>query len=110
MALLIYVDDIIISYPSLHIVNSLKTFLHNKFKLKDLGDLKYFLGLEIPKSATDVALSQHNYTLQLLEDTSFLACKPTSVFMDPKLHINSLEGDVLFDISHYRRLIGRLLY
>ena len=110
MALLVYVDDVIISNHSLHIVNSLKTFLHSKFKLKDLGDLKYFLGLEIARSTKGIILSQHNYTLQLLEDTGFLACKPTVVPMDPKAHLNSSEGDVLPDISQYRRLIGRLLY
>ena len=99
VAFIVYVDDITIASPSLHIVNSLKAFLHSKFKFKDLGDLKYFLGLEIAKSTTSIVLSQHNYILQLLENTGFLAYKPTSVPMDPKLHLNSLEGDVLFDIS-----------
>ena len=78
VALLVYVDDIIIPSPSLHIVNSLKIFLHSKFNLKDLGDLKYFLGLEIARSNKGIVLSQRNYTLQLLEDTSFMGCKPSS--------------------------------
>ena len=54
----------------------LKEFLNNHFKLKDLGKLKFFLGLEIARSPTGLILSQRHYTLQLWEDTGFLASKP----------------------------------
>ena len=110
IALLVYVDDIIIAGPSSQIINSLKNFLHSQFKLKDLGCLKYFLGLEIAKSVKGIVLSQRHYTLQLLEDTGFLGCKPAKVPMDPKVRLNASDGDLLTDISQYRRLIGRLLY
>ncbi|KAL5569251.1 hypothetical protein UlMin_025826 [Ulmus minor] len=110
VALLVYVDDIIITGPNTRIIDSLKCFLHSQFKLKDLGSLKYFLGLEIAKSAKGIVLSQRHYTLQLLEDTGYLACKPASVPMDPKVQLSAVTGDLLTDISQYRRLIGRLLY
>ncbi|XP_031249394.1 uncharacterized protein LOC116107227 [Pistacia vera] len=80
------------------------------FKLKDLGGLKYFLGLEIAQSKQGIALSQRHYTLQLLEDSGYLACKPTVVPMDPKLRLTATEGELLSDITHYRRLVGKLLY
>ncbi|XP_022867558.1 uncharacterized protein LOC111387247 [Olea europaea var. sylvestris] len=92
------------------LLRGLKGFLHSQFKLKDLGALKYFLGLETARSARGLFLSQHNYTLQLLDDSGFLACKPTSSPMDPKVKLTSLEGDLLHDASSYRRLVGRLLY
>ena len=63
MALLVYVDDIIITGPSLHVINSLKAFLHSHFKLKDLGGMKYFLGLEIARSSSGIVFSQRHYTL-----------------------------------------------
>ncbi|XP_024025332.1 uncharacterized protein LOC112092714 [Morus notabilis] len=91
-------------------MDSLKQFLHSHFKLKDLGSLKYFLGLEIARSTYGIVLSQRQYTLQLLEDTGFLACKPAPVPMDPQVHLLATSGDVLSDASQYRRLIGRLLY
>ncbi|XP_068644814.1 uncharacterized mitochondrial protein AtMg00810-like [Aristolochia californica] len=72
--------------------------------------LKHFLGLEIAQSKQGIVLSQRHYTLQLLEDTGYLACKPTSIPMDPKLRLNATEGDLLPDITHYRRLVGKLLY
>ena len=110
IALLVYVDDIIITGPSLEHIALLKQFLYSHFKLKDLGSLKYFLGLEIARSSTGIVLSQRHYALQLLEDVGFLASKPTLVPMDLKLQLNSTNGDLLSDPSPYRRLIGHLLY
>ncbi|KAL5551858.1 hypothetical protein UlMin_002034 [Ulmus minor] len=110
IALLVYVDDIILASPSSITIAELKQFLHTQFQLKDLGCLKYFLGLEIAKSKQGIMLSQRHYTLQLLEDTGYLACKPTAVPMDPKLRLAATEGDLLTDITHYRRLVGKLLY
>ena len=46
----------------------------------------------------------------MLEDTGFLASKPTSVPMDPHIHLNASDGELVPDASSYRRLIGRLLY
>ncbi|KAL5831849.1 hypothetical protein ACOSQ4_017203 [Xanthoceras sorbifolium] len=108
--LLMYVDDIIITSPNLHCISELKTFLHTQFKLKDLGSLKYFLGLEIARSLKGIVLSQRHYTLQLLEDTGYLASEPTVVPMDPKVILSTVDGDVLPDITLYPRLVGQLLY
>ncbi|XP_068638413.1 uncharacterized mitochondrial protein AtMg00810-like [Aristolochia californica] len=110
VTLLVYVDDIILTDPSSSVIAELKQFLHTQFKLKDLGCLKHFLGLEIAQSKAGIVLSQRHYTLQLLEDSGYLACKPTSVPMDPKLHLTTTDGDLLLDITHYRRLVEKLLY
>ncbi|XP_068661644.1 uncharacterized protein [Aristolochia californica] len=110
VALLVYVDDIILTGPSSSAIAELKKFLHTQFKLKDLGCLKHFLGFEIAQSKQGIVLSQRHYTLQLLDDTGYWACKPTTVPMDPKLHLTATEGDLLPDITHYRRFVGKLLY
>lgn len=110
IALLVYVDNIALTGPSLDILQQFKQFVHTQFQLKDLGSLKYFLGLEIARSAKDIVLSQRHYTLELLEDTGFLGSKPTTVPMDPKLKLNNHDGPLLADPSQYRRLVGRLLY
>ena len=72
--------------------------------------MKYFLDLEIARSSTGIMFSQQQYTLQLLEDMSFLASKPTVVSMDPKLQLNATNGDLLDDAFQYRRLMGHFLY
>ena len=110
LALLVYVDDIVITGPSSETIAALKLFLSNQFKLKDLDTLRCFLALEMARSSHGVVLSQRHYALQLLEDTCFLASKPALVPMDPKLQLNSTDGDPLSDPSQYWRLIGKLLY
>lgn len=110
VALLVYVDDIVSTGPSLDAINSSNSFQHSHFKLNDLGSLKYFLGLELARLSRGIVLSQRQYTLQLLEDTGFLASKPASIPIDPKLQLTTTAGDLLTDASQYRCLIGRLLY
>ena len=103
-------DDIVITSPSLHVINSLKNFLHTQFKLKDFGGLKYFFGLEIACSSTSIIFSQRHYNLQVLEDTGFLATKPTTFPMDPKLQLHVSTRELFPNPSMYRRLIGHLIY
>ena len=92
---MVYVDDIVITSPSLDLIAALKTFLHSKFKLKELGPLKYFLGLEIAQATKGIVLSQRHYTLQLLEDTGLLAAQLVTVPMDPKVRLPAHEGELL---------------
>jgi hypothetical protein len=75
----VYVDDIIVAGNNLKQIQELKTYLGNCFKLKDLGVLKYFLGIEVAHSAQGIFLSQRKYVLEILEETSFLGAKPSSL-------------------------------
>lgn len=68
-ALLVYVDDIVLAGNNVSVVTAVKDFLSSKFKLKDLGALKYFLGLEIARSSTGIYLNRRKYTLDILKDT-----------------------------------------
>lgn len=74
-AILIYVDDIILAGNDLSKISRIKAFLHDSFKMKDLGNLKYFLGLEIARSKNDISIYQRKYALEILSDTGFLAAK-----------------------------------
>ena len=102
--LLVCVDNIILASPAIMLaqVQKLLQFL---FKLKVLSDLKYFLGLELAKSAQGIFLSQRKYTLSLLEDFAFLDCRPTLLPMDLNVHLNATDGELLGNPSMYRRLI-----
>lgn len=79
MALLVYLNDIILTGSDLTTTKSSKTMLDVRFKLKGLGDLKYFLGFKIARSNKGISIIQMHYALQLLEDTGYLACKPRSI-------------------------------
>jgi hypothetical protein len=109
-ALLVYVDDIVLSGTSIDEIQSVKAFLDQQFKIKDLGQLRFFLGLEIARSSSGIFLNQRKYTLELLDDTGFLGSKPATVPLDPHTKLSATDGVPFDDPSGYRRLIGRLLY
>lgn len=104
IALLVYVDDILIASDNKVVVEELKVMLDQKFKLK------YFLGLEVARSAQGINLCQRKYTLELLSDTGMLGSKPMKTPMEQNLRLSNYEGQKLEDSSSYRRLIGKLLY
>ena len=64
IALVVYDDDILIASNNVQVVEDLKTSLDQHFKLKDLGGLKYFLGLEIARSNKGVTLCQRKDALE----------------------------------------------
>ncbi|KAL0559069.1 hypothetical protein IC582_003658 [Cucumis melo] len=92
VALLVYVDDLLLTGPSPSVINSVKNTLKAHFKLKDLGKAKYFLGLELSRSQQGLMLSQRKYCLQILEDTRFLDSKPVVAPMDSNLKLCKSEG------------------
>lgn len=105
-----YVDDIVLAGNSPDEINSVKYLLDQQFSIKDLGKLRYFLGFEIARSTKGIFMNQRKYTLHLLEDTGYLAAKPSSIPFDPNMKLSASVGQPIADPSSYRRLIGRLIY
>lgn len=103
-------DDILIASNNGEAVNAFKVFLNDKFKLKDLSNLKYFLGLEVARTEKGISLCQKKFTLELLFDAGLLASKPTNVPMDQSTKLRSLMGEDVPDPSLYRRIMGKLHY
>lgn len=80
-----------------------------EFEVKDLGALKYFLGMEIARSKKGISVSQRKYTLDLLEETEMLECKPSKTPIELGNKEKMLEGKQV-DKGSYQRLVGRLIY
>jgi Reverse transcriptase (RNA-dependent DNA polymerase) len=77
-----------------------------KFGIKDLGKLKYFLGIEIAHSKKGLFLSQRKYVLDLLQETGKLGCKPVDTPIESNTKLGPNDGEVLTDISQFQRLVG----
>ena len=85
IAILVCIDDIVVASDNSDAVSTFIQLLNNKFQLKDLGQLKYFLGLEIARSKLGLSVCQRKYALDILETTGLLVSKPTKVPMDPNV-------------------------
>ncbi|KAM6560886.1 hypothetical protein CsatA_030125 [Cannabis sativa] len=108
--LLVYVDDVILASNNLVELEAFKARLHIRFQLKDLGNLRYFLGLEVARSDKGIFVSQRPYALQLLEDLGYLGSKPVSTPMEANLRLGLDEKEKLADPTLYRRIVGKLQY
>ncbi|KAF5481760.1 hypothetical protein F2P56_002388 [Juglans regia] len=82
----------------------------DQFTIKDLGLLKYFLGLEIARSKTGISLCQRKYALDILQDTGNLGSKPAAFPIESNLKLTADDPELYEDPLEYRRLVGRLLY
>ncbi|XP_070014697.1 uncharacterized mitochondrial protein AtMg00810-like [Nicotiana sylvestris] len=96
-----------------------KHALHQKFKLKDLGELKYFLGIEVLRSKSSIILNRRKYVLELISDIGLSGAKPVITPMETNLRLTTVEFDKATDImgdvamqdpTLYRKLIGKLMY
>lgn len=107
---LIYVDDMVITGNDEKAIDDLKKFLNSCFNIKDLGPLKYFLGIKVARSKAGITVCQRKYTLDILEEAGLLGTKPATVPMEPDLVLTDTGSEALKDPTRYRRLIGKLIY
>ncbi|KAJ9556676.1 hypothetical protein OSB04_011290, partial [Centaurea solstitialis] len=91
-------------------ITRLQENLFKEFEMKDLGGLKYFLGIEVLRSRERIFISQKKYILDLLVETGMVDCKPvdTPIIVNHNLKIN--EGAKPANKERYQRLGGKLIY
>ncbi|KAI9194591.1 hypothetical protein LWI28_007414 [Acer negundo] len=107
-ALLIYVDDILITRNDPVSIVETKKFLHSNFRIKDLGNLKYFLGIEVSTSKNGISISQRKYALEIITDAGLLGAAPIDTPMERGMKLSD-NSDLLKNSTQYRRLVGRLI-
>jgi histone deacetylase 1/2 len=110
MFVLVYVDDIIVvsSVPSA--TAALLKKLNEEFVLKDLGDLHYFLGIEVSKVCDGIILTQEKYANDVLKRIGMTQCKPVSSPLSISEKVSLHNGSVLGpkDATNYRSVVGAL--
>jgi histone deacetylase 1/2 len=112
MYVLVYVDDIIVASSTDQATSALLKDLQKDFALKDLGDLHYFLGIEVKKVRNGIVLTQHKYANDLLKKTGMVDCKPMSTPLSTSEKLSLHEGSLLGpdDATQYRSIVGALQY
>lgn len=107
---LVYVDDLLITGDDADEVQSLKGALHKAFTIKDLGEMRYFLGIEIARNDQGVFINQRKYINDLVKDLKLEESTPTRTPFPSGTKLSTHEGELLTDPESYRRMVGRLLY
>lgn len=104
----IYVDDILLVGDDVAELNSLKLFLDESFKIKDLGEAHYFLGLEILCNPNGLLVTQRKYAYDFLSEFNcYIVTLVVSLLeLNGKLSVDS--GDLCPDPTLYRKLVGKL--
>ena len=86
------------------------TALSSVFELKDLGDLNYFLGVQISRTQLRLTLSQSKYASEVLHRFHMENSKPTKTPCCPSSRLLPNDGVAFSDPSEFRRMVGALQY
>ena len=108
--LVVYVDDIIITGSDLKEIKELEQCLAQTFQLKQLGPLKYFLGIEFARSSEGILMTQQKYILDLLDETKHVDCRISDAPIETNHKLRLDDKDPHVEMSSYQKLIGKLLY
>ena len=110
LIVLIYVDDIIVTGDSRDRIQAFINSLQQTFALKDLGDLHFFLGIEVHSTSQGLHLSQTKYLKDVLSRAKMQDANPCPSPMVPNLSLSRFDGDPFEDPHLYRSIVGALQY
>jgi len=104
----VYVDDFLITGSNSNLIAQFITCLANRFSLKDLGQLSYFLEIEATRTKAGLHLMQRRYVLDLLTKTKMLDAKTVSTPMSPTPKLTLTSGTPIDNPGGYRQILGSL--
>jgi hypothetical protein len=105
----IYVDDLIVGGGNEKEVEHVKSLLKQKFDMKDLGELQFFLGIEVIRMPEGIWLLQQQYVLDMLSKYGMVGCKPISIPLDHNGKLSVDASEVLEDATMYKKIVGSLI-
>lgn len=106
--LLVWVDDLIIAASNNTLLSDVKEMLKRRFKMKDMGPLKHYLGIDFIQSEGEIKMTQKRHIEKMLAKFGMSECKPRSTPCEQKFNFAS-EGEVI-DSTGYREIVGSLIY
>jgi len=106
----VYVDDLVITGGNNDIITKFKEEMKAKFKMSDLGLLRYYLGLEVTQSEAGITVCQSTYAARILESAGLTGCNPSHTPMEPRLKLSKFSTAPSVDPTMYRSIVGSLRY
>jgi len=92
------------------LLHRLITLLQSEFKLRDLGFVHFFLGIEVKSTAMGILLSQHKYALDIIQRAGMTSCKPVDTPLSASSKLTLIPGTLYSDPTRYRQIVGALQY
>ena len=106
----IYVDDIIFGSTNESLCQDFAKLMQGEFEMSMMGELTFFLGLQIKQSKEGISITQSKYTKELLKRFGMENCKPIGTPMSPSCKLDKDDEGKSVDLKYYRGMIGSLLY
>ncbi|KAJ9565966.1 hypothetical protein OSB04_001932 [Centaurea solstitialis] len=106
----IYVDDIIFGSTNPKLYEKFELLMKTEYKMSMMGELTYFLGLQIKQSEKGIFINQGKYVLDMLKKFDLTSCTPMKTPMAPPLSLDKDSKGKPVDVTLYRGMIGSLLY
>ncbi|GJQ95397.1 putative ribonuclease H-like domain-containing protein [Tanacetum coccineum] len=106
----VYVDDIIFGSTKKSLCVEFKQMMHKRFQMRSIGELTFFLGLQVQQKEDEIFISQDKYVADILKKFDFTTVKAASTPIETNKALNKDEeaGDI--DVHLYRSMIGSLMY
>ncbi|GJW81625.1 putative ribonuclease H-like domain-containing protein [Tanacetum coccineum] len=106
----VYVDDIIFGSTKKSLCTEFEKIMHKKFQMSSMGELTFFLGLQIKQKEDGIFISQDEHVTEILKKFSFIDVKTTSTPMETQKPLLKDEDGEEVDVHLYRSMIGSLMY
>ncbi|GJX32329.1 uncharacterized mitochondrial protein-like protein [Tanacetum coccineum] len=110
MLVQVYVDDIIFGYTKSSMVKDFEELMQKEFKMSSMGELTFFLGLQVKQTSAGIFLSEDKYVKDILNKFDFRTIKPASTPIESHKSLGKDEESEDVDVHLYRSMIGCLMY
>ncbi|GKB94602.1 putative ribonuclease H-like domain-containing protein [Tanacetum coccineum] len=106
----VYVDDIIFGSTKKSLCDEFEQIMHNRFQMSSMGELTFFLGLQVKQKEDGIFISQDKYVGEILKKFGFSSIRTASTPMETNKALTKDEDGEDVDVHLYRSMIGSLMY
>nr|GEU81577.1 hypothetical protein [Tanacetum cinerariifolium] len=106
----VYVDDIIYGSTHPRHIQLFSELMKSRFKMSMMGEMKFFLGLQVNQSPCGIFINQSKYVLEILNKYEMESCDPVGTPMEIKDKLDLGQNGTSIDATKYRSMIGALMY